>query len=99
MDGISSLIEDIGIDAIVQGSPAAFTIFFTKQEKIENYREFLQVDKSKLQMFVKDLLKERIFIVPSTSHKFFISTAHTHDDIKNALEVAEKSLKIIKHIG
>ena len=96
--GVEDLVEDTGVDAVIQGSPPAFTIFFTKQEKIENWRQFVQLDRRKIEVFEEELLRGGAYITATTNHKFFTSTAHTSDDVKTVLEGVEKGLKKVKSI-
>jgi len=95
--GVNDLIEDVGVDAIVQGSSPAFTVFFTKEDRIENWRQFVQLDRRRIEMFAKGLMENCVYIPATPNHKFFTSTAHTRDDVATVLQAVEKSLRKMKN--
>ncbi len=73
----------------VCGFGAAFSIHFTEIENLIEYRDILSDDKKKLQHFLFRMLEEGIYTLPDG--RFYISTAHTEQDI------AQTSL-VIDHI-
>ena len=88
-EGIDKVFRQYGIDHVHHQIGSLGSIFFSKGP-IENYQ---QVEKSNVQAFQKfyQLLRQRkINIAPSAYEAYFISTAHTYEDIEQTIQtVAE----------
>ena len=97
-NGIKDAIEDINIEAIVQGVPPYFTPVFTELEKITNAQEYKTVDKyshrRRKEIFARELVKRGILNHPN--HMWYISTAHTNEDITKTIEMVYEALKEAK---
>ena len=92
MKGIQDIITDKGVEALVQGVPSVFQIFFTGLQEIGDYRDFLKVDKEKYTDFARKLLKEGIWTKPEAGAHWFVSAAHTTEDIDRCLEEISKAI-------
>ena len=82
MDALERLLKDGGIRAQVVGEPPMFDLFFT-DTPITDYRSTLTSDKQMLRRFNQLLLERGILKGDS---KFYISLAHTEEDIDLTLE-------------
>jgi len=67
----------------------AFTIYFGSHP-IENYEDAKQTDSSKFARFFKLLLKENILIAPSKYEAWFLTIAHTQEDIDQTLAAIDR---------
>jgi glutamate-1-semialdehyde 2,1-aminomutase len=98
-DGIRDVIEDLHIDAIVQGSEPMFRIAFTQLEKITNLKESKTlnqaINKKRNDVFSKEFVKQGIWGHPN--HAWFLSMAHSREDIDTTIEVISNSLKKAKN--
>jgi glutamate-1-semialdehyde aminotransferase len=43
--GIQDILRDRKVNAIVQGYPSMFQVLFAKQERVDNYRDFLKCNE------------------------------------------------------
>jgi glutamate-1-semialdehyde 2,1-aminomutase len=96
MSGIQKIIKTNNIDAIVQGPGSFFHIFFTKLKKIKNYREATTLDAAKYRKMWDALIEKGIYFPQSEWENWFLSAAHTRDDIERTLEAAETFFKTLK---
>jgi glutamate-1-semialdehyde 2,1-aminomutase len=98
-DGIRDVIEDLHIDAIVQGSEPMFRIAFTELEKITNLKDSKTlnhpINKKQNDIFSKEYVKRGIWGHPN--HAWFLSMAHRREDIDTTIEVISDSLRKVKN--
>ena len=92
MHNLQRLADDSEIPAKVVGEPVLFDIFFTDSE-VYDYRTSQKSDSSILNKFNGLLLDEGVL---KGSTKFYVSTAHTNDDIDKTIHVFEQTLNSLK---
>jgi glutamate-1-semialdehyde 2,1-aminomutase len=68
-----------------------FATLFTDQQELTDYRSTLRCDKAKLGKFIAEMHNEGIRVIGRGL--WYISAAHTEEDIDQALEVAARVLK------
>ena len=66
------------------------TVYFTN-EKIENYEQAQNTDGEMFGKFFKLMLKEGICLAPSKYEAWFVTIAHTEEDIDTTIRAVEKS--------
>ncbi|UBH08181.1 glutamate-1-semialdehyde 2,1-aminomutase [Macrococcus armenti] len=91
-EGIAALINKYGIKANINRLKGAMTIYFT-DEKVENYDQAEATDGEAFAKFFKLMLAEGINLAPSKYEAWFITIAHTEQDIKDTLVAVENSFK------
>ena len=84
-EGISSILKEKGIPHRINRAGSMFTVFFTDRE-VTNYEDAKTSDTQLFSRFFNALLGQGILIPPSQFEAWFLSTAHTDDDISLALE-------------
>ena len=97
--GMKDIVEDVKIEAIVDGVGSLFWLLFTDLEKIKDARDLLTTSKyyNRFDAFRMEMLKRNIFL-PAFVHTCFTCAAHTTDDVKKFIEAAEESLRAVKSI-
>jgi len=91
MQGLRLAAQENGQNLRVQGPGPMFNIGFTDVQEIRDYRATFSYDKVKLGKFIADMHNEGIRIIGRGL--WYISAAHTEEDIDQAVEVAGKVLK------
>ncbi len=76
---------------LVQGLPTCFHSLFTDQNGILNYSDYLTYDASRTELWLQCALLEGI--LQMGDGRWYVSGAHTDDDISLTLEKVERSLK------
>ncbi|HYN23999.1 MAG TPA: hypothetical protein VES69_03030, partial [Pyrinomonadaceae bacterium] len=74
----------------VQGVPTCFHILFTEQQAITNYSDFVACDSARSRLWLENALLEGIFQMGDA--RWYVSGAHTDEDITTTLEKAEHAL-------
>ena len=92
MKSLVELFEAAKIPAKVTGVGALFDIYFTDEEIID-YRSTLTANKSKMVDFNKKLLQNGVL---KGNSKFYISSAHENDDIRDTIKALEETIESIK---
>jgi glutamate-1-semialdehyde 2,1-aminomutase len=87
---VSALETDIGI--FISRVASLITVFFTTSP-VTDYESAKQVDTSLFSRFFHAMLSEGIYWPPSQFEACFISLAHSEDDIRETIEIADKVLK------
>lgn len=91
MAGLQDAAKETGQNLLVQGLGPMFVTLFTDQEKLTDYRSTLRCDKAKLGKFIAEMHNEGVRVIGRGL--WYISAAHTEEDIDHALVVATRVLK------
>lgn len=91
MNGLRKINAAHQQNLLVQGLGPMFHTGFTSLDRVKEYRDVLAYDKAKLQTFIAALHDEGIRVIGRGL--WYISTAHTEEDVDRALEVVDKVLK------
>jgi glutamate-1-semialdehyde 2,1-aminomutase len=87
---VSALETDIGI--FISRVASLITVFFTTSP-VTDYESAKQVDTSLFSRFFHAMLSEGIYWPPSQFEACFISLAHSDEDVRQTIEIADKVLK------
>lgn len=91
MSALSQLLKDAGLAAQVIGEPPLFDVVFAA-EPITDYRGMLRGDKEIVRRF-NALLRERGIL--KGEQKYYVSLAHTADDIRHTKEAWASAIKAL----
>ncbi|MCC7104386.1 MAG: aspartate aminotransferase family protein [Chloroflexi bacterium] len=94
-DGLSTIIDRLGLPAIVQGTGSMLQLYFTASKKIVDYRGTAGVDLQMFQRFAMEMIKRGVYVHPDGFEHWFLSAAHTGQDIDDVLNVAETVLELV----
>jgi len=92
MDTLGSLLRQAGIAAQIMGEPPLFDVVFTG-EPIHDYRGVLKGDVDLARRF-NALLRERGIL--KGEQKYYVSLAHTEDDVRFTREAWESAIKVLR---
>lgn len=93
MDGLRTTAKKHHQNLLVQGPGPMFNICFTDKDQIKEYRDTLSFDKQKLNKFIAGMHDRGVRIIGRGL--FYISTAHTQEDILFAIEKADQVMKLL----
>ena len=91
MSGIKTAAEKCDKKICVSGVGPVFHVSFSEVEKFSEYRTFAQRDMKAYKRFWLGLQERGVRVVPDGL--WFVSTAHTEQDIDRTLEAVSESLK------
>ena len=94
---IAKIGDRTGQDICVQGVPGMFSLAFTKQKKIINYRESLLIDWNKYRALSQLLMNKGVFVHPDNYERLTMSTTHTGADVDKTLAVFEEAFRELRN--
>lgn len=90
MEGLRRAAADAGQNFLVQGPGPMFNTGFTDLKVVRNYRDTFSYDKAKLGRFIAGLHDNGVRVIGRGL--WYISAAHTEQDISHAITVAASVL-------
>jgi len=95
MEGIREIASRHGLPLLVEGLPTAFATAYTDRPEIRDYREFAEhCDQTKYKRLALALLERGVHV--ALRGIWYLSTAHTEDDIEKTLEAVEGALLAVE---
>ncbi|MFD1020595.1 glutamate-1-semialdehyde 2,1-aminomutase [Thalassobacillus hwangdonensis] len=91
-EGILTHASTYNVPITINRLKGALTIYFT-EETIENYEQAENTDGEMFARFFQLMLKQGINLAPSKYEAWFLTTAHTEEDIKTTLTKVEEAFK------
>ncbi|PFA63330.1 aspartate aminotransferase family protein [Bacillus sp. AFS015802] len=88
--GILAAAEKHNTPISINRLKGALTLYFTT-EKVENYEQAEATDGDMFAKFFKLMLHQGINLAPSKYEAWFLTTAHTEEDIKVTLEAVDQA--------
>ncbi|MDF2536061.1 MAG: hemL1 [Bacillales bacterium] len=94
-DGIVSLGEKHSISITVNRLKGMFAVYFTEypNKKIENYEDAQATDGEAFAKFFKLMLSQGINLAPSKYEDWFLTCAHTDEDIEQTLGAVDYAFR------
>jgi glutamate-1-semialdehyde 2,1-aminomutase len=94
-EGILKAAAENEIDITINRLKGALTIYFTK-EKIENYEQAENTNGEIFAKFFKLMLNQGINLAPSKYEAWFVTIAHTEQDVEATLQAVNNSFQQLK---
>lgn len=91
MEGLDRILRDHKLPAHVTGIPAMFSIFFGENPPRE-LRDIEGHDSDLYQAIVRGMIRRGVMPVDDAEEPWFVSAAHTEDDVAETLEVFAAAL-------
>jgi glutamate-1-semialdehyde 2,1-aminomutase len=93
-NGIKLILNEFGRNYGVNRVGSMMTLFFTENE-VKTYENAISSDTKLFAQFFQEMLKRGIYLPPAQFEAFFISTAHSDEDIQKTLDAMKESFKSI----
>jgi len=90
MEGLQKAAVQYGHSLVIQGPGPMFHIAFTNKTEIKDYRDTLDTDRAKLAKFIAGMHDSGVRIIGRGL--WYISAAHTAEDIDHAVDAAAEVL-------
>jgi glutamate-1-semialdehyde 2,1-aminomutase len=95
-DGILEAAKENGIEITINRLKGALTVYFTN-EKIENYEQAENTDGQMFAKFFKLMLHQGINLAPSKYEAWFLTIAHSEEDIEATLHAVRNAFSSLKN--
>lgn len=95
--GLVSAAEDSGVPITINGAGSMLTPFFIRQpgQRVENYEQAVACNTNAYATFFHAMLENGVFLPPSQFEAWFLSLAHTPDDINRTIDAAHRAFKAV----
>lgn len=90
IDGLRKLSKDVAPQLQVMGYGTAFATYFGEADTVFDYQSFKRTDGARLQNLLTSMVKEGVR--PTSRGTWFVSAAHTTDDVEQTLDIARHAL-------
>jgi glutamate-1-semialdehyde 2,1-aminomutase len=80
-----------GVKAVVNRACGLLTVFFT-ENPVTNMGSASSTDREAFGAFFHGMVDNGVYLPPSQFEAWFVSTAHTDEDIEKTLDAVKKSL-------
>jgi glutamate-1-semialdehyde aminotransferase len=78
--------------AMVQGYPHMFQVLFTKQDRVDNYRDFTKSNNELFAKMQKRILTKGIMLDENNGERPYTSAAHNDNGLMHNADAFETSL-------
>ena len=93
-DGLRAAAEKAGVKVAINHSASLLTVFFTEQP-VDNYAAAMSSDAAKFKVFFQSMLNQGIYLPPSQFECWFVSLAHSDEDLAKTLAAAETAFAAV----
>jgi glutamate-1-semialdehyde 2,1-aminomutase len=94
-DEIKRLAKKHGITISLNRVGGAFTVYFT-EEQVTDYEGAKRADGELFGQFFRLMLEEGVYLAPSKYEAWFLTTAHSEEDIQFTVRAVERAFKKMK---
>jgi glutamate-1-semialdehyde 2,1-aminomutase len=89
-NGLKQGAAEAGVSVVINRVKGALAVYFT-DKPVTNYDEAQATDGEAFARFFLEILNEGVCLAPSKYEAWFVTTAHTEEDIVQTIEAARKS--------
>ena len=93
-EGIKQNLKRLNKKLILNRVGSMFTLFFT-EEDVKDYKSAVKSDTKFYGSYFHEMLKRGIYLPPAQFEAFFVSTAHSEEDLEKTIEVNYRALKSV----
>ncbi len=95
VDGLLDAAKNNDIPLTTNYVCGMFGIFFTEEEKVNNFSQVTACNQELFNKFFHHMLENGVYLAPSSYEAGFISIAHSDEDIEKTIDSADKSFQEI----
>lgn len=92
--GLQEAADKAGVKVAINQSASLLTVFFTEEE-VCSYAAAMGSDTAKFKVFFQSMLNQGIYLPPSQFECWFVSLAHSDEDILKTIAAAENAFAAV----
>ena len=97
VDGLRQAANQAGVKVSINHSASLFTIFFT-ETPVDSYAAAMTSNTEQFKVFFQSMLDQGYYLPPSQFECWFVSQAHSDEDIANTILAAEKAFQAVANM-
>ncbi|MGO0122848.1 glutamate-1-semialdehyde 2,1-aminomutase [Desulfothermobacter acidiphilus] len=94
-EGIRSALDETGVPGQVNRVGSMLTLFFA-DEPVQDFNTAVKADTAAYATFFHAMLEQGVYLPPSQFEAWFLSLAHTREDVARTVEAARLALQRIR---
>ena len=94
VQGLQAAADKAGVKIALNQSASLFTIFFT-ETPVDSYKAAMTSNTEQFKVFFQALLGQGFYLPPSQFECWFVSQAHSDEDIENTIKAAEIAFQAV----
>lgn len=95
--GLKQAADEAGVKVSINYLGSLLTVFFT-ESLVECYEQAQSSNTAQFKVFFQSMLEQGYYLPPSQFECWFVSAAHTEEDINNAVEAAKRAFQKVKEM-
>lgn len=95
MDGIHTILRQVGVPHVISGVPSMFSVLLGKDEPPTDYRSYVEFDSELFGLFGAELIRRGVLIDDDPREPWFLSFSHDAAVIDESLNLIEDAAKAI----
>jgi len=92
VNGLQNAANAAEISLATNSVGGMFGLFFSEEENISSFDQVMNCNQKRFNTFFHGMLEQGIYLAPSSFEAGFVSSAHSENDIKETISVAEQVL-------
>ena len=97
VDGLRQAADQAGVKVSINHCASLFTIFFT-ETPVDSYAAAMTSNTEQFKVFFQSMLDQGYYLPPSQFECWFVSQAHSDEDIANTILAAEKAFQAVANM-
>lgn len=93
-NGFRKNLNDLGKNYTINRVGSMMTLFFTDSE-VKTYNDAIKSDTKLFAQYFQEMLSRGIYLPPAQFEAFFISTAHSYDDLQKTIDIQREVFNVI----
>ncbi|MBQ2859861.1 MAG: glutamate-1-semialdehyde 2,1-aminomutase [Peptococcaceae bacterium] len=94
VQGLQAAADKAGVKIALNQSASLFTIFFT-ETPVDSYKAAMTSNTEQFKVFFQAMLGQGFYLPPSQFECWFVSQAHSDEDIENTIKAAETAFRAV----
>ena len=94
VQGLQTAADKAGVKIALNQSASLFTIFFT-ETPVDSYQTAMTSNTEQFKVFFQAMLNQGFYLPPSQFECWFVSQAHSDEDIENTIKAAEIAFQAV----
>ncbi len=95
--GLQAAADKAGVAISLNQSASLLTVFFT-DTPVDSYAAAMTADTAKFKVFFQSMLQQGYYLPPSQFECWFVSQAHTDEDIEKTIAAAEQAFMAVANM-
>lgn len=96
-EGLRKAAEKAGVTVAINQCGSLLTVFFT-DVAVDSYASAMTSDTAQFKVFFQSMLQQGYYLPPSQFECWFVSQAHTEDDIEKTIAAAEQAFLAVANM-